>query len=86
LLSKLQNLEEWMESSGEHGVVLFTMGFIFNPKIVPKSLVNAFMTAFSRLPQKFLVKFEGPMDFVPKNVKVLEFVPQQSILGKRFGR
>lgn len=59
------------------------MGFIFNPKIVPKALVNSFMKAFSRLPQKFIVKFEGEMDYVPPNVKILDFVPQQSILGTR---
>lgn len=70
-----------MQSSGEHGVVLFTMGFIFSPQVVPKKLVNAFMDAFSRLPQKFLVKFEGPIDFVPPNVKVLEWIDQQGVLG-----
>lgn len=65
-----------MQSSGEHGVVLFTMGFIFNPKVVPTRLVNAFMEAFGRLPQKFLVKFEGPINNAPPNVKVLEWIPQ----------
>lgn len=60
------------------------MGFIFNPKIVPKKLVNAFMQAFSRLPQKILVKFEGPIDYIPPNVKVLEWIPQQDVLGNSF--
>jgi len=77
-----KEIETWMESSGEHGVVLFTMGFIFNPQVVPKKLVNSFMEAFGRLPQKFLVKFEGPIEYVPPNVKVLEWIPQQDVLGK----
>ncbi|CAL8116567.1 unnamed protein product [Orchesella dallaii] len=76
-----REIEDWMNSSGEHGVVLLTMGFIFKPQVVPKRLVNAFMEAFSRLPQKFLVKFEGPIDFVPPNVKVLEWIPQQDVLA-----
>ena len=73
-----------MESSGDHGVVLFTMGFIFKPQIVPKALINAFMEAFSRLPQKFLVKFDGPIDRIPANVKVLDWIPQQDVLGKYY--
>jgi len=78
----LQDIEAWMESSGEHGVVLFTMGFIFNPNVVPTQFVNTFMEAFGRLPQKVLVKFNGPIDYVPPNVKVLDWIPQQDVLGK----
>jgi len=76
-----KNIERFFESSGEHGVVLFTMGFIFNPQIVPKSLMNAFMSAFKRLPQKFLVKFDGPLENIPDNVKILDFIPQQDVLA-----
>ena len=71
-----------MQSSGDQGVVLFTMGFIFNPKIVPKKLIDAFMKAFSLLPQKFLMKFDGDIDYIPANVKVLNWIPQQDVLGK----
>jgi hypothetical protein len=41
------------------------------------------MEAFSRLPQKFLVKFDGPIDYIPPNVKVLDWIPQQDVLGKK---
>ena len=78
----MQEIEDWMQSSGDHGVVLFTMGFIFNPKIVPKKLIDAFMKAFSLLPQKFLMKFDGDIDYIPANVKVLNWIPQQDVLGK----
>ncbi|CAG7838360.1 unnamed protein product [Allacma fusca] len=76
-----KEIESWMESSGDHGVILFTMGFIFNPSIVPKKLINAFMKAFSRFPQKFLMKFDGHIDHIPANVKVLSWIPQQDVLA-----
>lgn len=77
-----QEIEDWMHSSGEHGVILFTMGFIFNPQVAPKRLINAFMDAFARFPHKFLMKFEGHVDFTPDNVKVLSWIPQQDVLGE----
>ena len=65
-------------------MILFTMGFIFNPKIMPKSLINAFMKAFSLLPQKVLMRYDGDIDHIPLNVKALSWIPQQDVLGKNF--
>ena len=79
---RLQEIQDWIEDSGEHGVILFTMGFIFNPKIMPRSLINAFMKAFSLLPQKVLMRFDGDIDYIPPNVKALTWIPQQDVLGK----
>jgi len=76
-----QELEDFFQSSGEHGVILFTMGFIFNPQTVPKSLMNSFMAAFARLPQKVLMKYQGHLDNIPENVKIMEFIPQQDVLA-----
>ena len=33
------NMLQFMEGSGEHGVILFTMGFIFDPSAVPAEVV-----------------------------------------------
>ena len=41
-----------MEGAGEAGVVVFTMGFIFNTEVVPASVIRNLMTAFARLPQR----------------------------------
>lgn len=76
-----QDLEAFMAGSGEAGVVLFTMGFIFNPKTVPLSVIRAFMGAFGRLKQRVLVKLEGTYEHTPPNVKVVDWLPQQDILA-----
>ena len=65
----------------EHGVILFTMGFIFNPIAVPEARVRALLDAFARLPQRVIVKFDSPISDAPPNVLVLPFVPQQDILA-----
>jgi len=76
------NLQSWLDDSGPHGVVLFTMGFIFNPKIVPKDRIDALMSAFARLKQRVIVKFDSAhLDSVPSNVMVVPWVPQQAVLA-----
>ncbi len=78
-----KQLEEWVEGApAEGGVVLMTMGFIFNPAAVPRERVDALLEAFSRVRDtRFIVKFETAVDEVPDNVLVLPFVPQRDILA-----
>ncbi|XP_042877104.1 UDP-glucuronosyltransferase 2A3-like [Penaeus japonicus] len=78
-----QDLEDFIAGSGDAGVILFTMGFIFNPKTVPLSVIQAFMGAFGRLEQRVLVKLEGTFEHTPPNVKVVDWLPQQDILAHR---
>ncbi|CAL4125592.1 unnamed protein product [Meganyctiphanes norvegica] len=78
-----QDLEHFLEGSGEEGTILFSMGFIFNSEVVPKSTIEAYMRAFGKLQQKVLMKFDGPVDNVPSNVKMVQWLPQQDILGHR---
>lgn len=70
-----------MESSGDAGVVLFAAGYTINPKVLPNGFIQAFFTAASRLPQKFLMKLEGPLEGVPENVKIMSWIPQQDVLA-----
>ena len=75
-----QKIMDWIEGA-DHGVVLFSMGFIFNPKIVPKRNIEALLEAFGQLPQRVIAKFneDPPPDVtVPTNVLILPFVPQQA--------
>ncbi|KAK7072886.1 putative UDP-glycosyltransferase [Halocaridina rubra] len=74
-------LEHFISGSGDSGVVLFTMGFIFNPKVVPQYVVKAFMVAFGRLRQRVLMKLEEDYPNPPPNVKVVKWLPQQDILA-----
>ena len=36
-----QDLKDFLDNSSEHGVILFTMGFIFQPNAVPSSRIQA---------------------------------------------
>lgn len=65
----------------EHGVILFTMGFIFSPKVVPKERVDSLLAAFGRLPQRVIVKFDTQVEGCPSNVLIKPFLPQQDILS-----
>ena len=50
----------FIERSGDAGVILFTMGFIFDPSSVPAKTVSTFLSAFSRLPQNVILASIGP--------------------------
>jgi len=82
-----QDLQEFLDSGSEHGVILFTMGFIFQPNAVPNSRIQAMFDAFSQLPQKVIMKLDDisnePDLKVPKNVLLKSFLPQQDILAHR---
>ena len=64
----------------EAGVILFAMGFLFNPGVAQER-VDALLNAFSRLPQRVILKLNDPIAHTPANVLVLPFLPQQEILA-----
>jgi len=77
-----QNMLQFMEGA-EHGVILFTMGFIYDPTAVPRSSIQKLMSVFSRLPQRVIMKLaskEWAMA-APSNVLVVPWVPQQAVLA-----
>jgi len=69
--------------NAEHGVILFTMGFIFNAKAVPHSTIAGLMEVFRRLPQRVIIKLDSEYwkGASPENVMVVPWVPQQSVLA-----
>jgi len=90
-----ENIRAFIEGSKE-GIVLFTMGFIFDSTAVPKAMINDLFSAFARLPQRVIFKYDIQEDLlptpegkygsksglsVPSNVLVLPWVPQQAILA-----
>ncbi|XP_054770478.2 UDP-glucuronosyltransferase-like [Lytechinus pictus] len=72
-------LETFMESSGEHGVIVCTTGTYFTD--VPIRIVKAFSEAFAQLPQKVVWQLAAELDDIPNNVRVLPWIPQNDILG-----
>nr|XP_053635148.1 UDP-glucuronosyltransferase 2B19-like [Cherax quadricarinatus] len=76
-----EEVERWVGGSGSAGTILFTMGFIFNSRVVPAHVINNLMGAFARLPHRVLMKLEGEHPKPPHNVKVVSWLPQQDVLG-----
>lgn len=64
------------------GVIYFSLGSNVNASNMPVHIRDAFLKAFSKLPQSVLWKFE--YDEVPTtlhNVFIAKWFPQQAILG-----
>ena len=84
-----KDIEAFLETTdaSSHGVILFTLGFIFDPKAVSDSDVQTIFDAFAQLPQKVVMKFNPlPSEstlVVPKNVLLKSFLPQQDILAHK---
>jgi len=77
-----QDMLSFIEGAQE-GVVLFTMGFIFDPTAVPPSSIQRIMEVFGRLPQRVVMKLESTQwaAAAPSNVMVVPWVPQQAVLA-----
>ena len=74
-----------MNSSGEHGVIVFTLGTYFGDiTIIQPGFAEQFVEAFRRLPQKVIWQLKGHIDGldVPPNVKIMPWIPQNDLLGK----
>jgi len=85
-----ENIRSFVEGAKD-GIVLFTMGFIFDSTAVPEEMITNLLSAFERLPQRVIFKYDiqeddnsygsKPRLSVPQNVLVLPWVPQQAILA-----
>lgn len=67
------------------GVIYFSLGSIVNTsEIYSGKAGKAFFSAFRKLPQRVIMKFEAERAFfeIPSNVMTLKWVPQQDVLGK----
>ncbi|XP_054760514.2 UDP-glucuronosyltransferase 2C1-like [Lytechinus pictus] len=75
------DLEAFMQSSGDEGVILFTLGTYVSH--IKSEFLEPFAEAFERyLQQKVLWQFAGEPRFkVPPNVKTMPWLPQNDILG-----
>ena len=76
-------LEEFMQSSGESGVVVFCLGTYFSSFTSKRpALLQMFVEAFSRIPQKVIIQLKEMPNFpLPPNVKSLSWIPQNDLLG-----
>ncbi|XP_056610191.1 UDP-glucuronosyltransferase 1A5-like isoform X3 [Triplophysa dalaica] len=75
-----QELEEFVNGSGEHGFVVFTLGSMVSQ--LPEAKARVFFEAFKQIPQRVLWRYTGPVpEDAPKNVKLMKWLPQNDLLG-----
>ncbi|RXM28280.1 UDP-glucuronosyltransferase 2B20, partial [Acipenser ruthenus] len=75
-----QDLEEFMESSGEHGVVVMSLGTLVNG--LPSELTDKIAYAFSQLPQKVIWRHLGERpSSLGNNTLLVKWLPQNDLLG-----
>ncbi|VDN52724.1 unnamed protein product [Dracunculus medinensis] len=80
-------LSEFVDGADDaNGVVLFTSGFSIEWKRAPANIINAFVNAFRIMnATRFVWQYNGwPIKNLPKNVLILDWVPQQDLLEKMF--
>ncbi|XP_057628865.1 UDP-glucuronosyltransferase 2B15-like [Chionomys nivalis] len=75
-----KEIEDFVQSSGEHGVVVFSLGSMVSNMTEEKAMAIA--SALAQIPQKVLWRFEGkkPKNLGP-NTRVYEWIPQNDLLG-----
>ncbi|XP_063012607.1 UDP-glucuronosyltransferase 2A2-like isoform X3 [Melospiza melodia melodia] len=75
-----KEMEEFVQSSGEHGVIVFTLGSMVHSLSDEKS--NVIAKALSQLPQKVLWRYKGKKpETLGSNTKIFDWIPQNDLLG-----
>ncbi|XP_068259385.1 UDP-glucuronosyltransferase 2A2-like [Nyctibius grandis] len=75
-----KEMEEFVQSSGEHGIVVFSLGSMVYNLTDEKS--NVIARALSQLPQKVLWRYKGKKpETLGSNTRVYEWIPQNDLLG-----
>ncbi|XP_014289134.1 UDP-glycosyltransferase UGT5 [Halyomorpha halys] len=76
-----EEFQKFLDNS-KNGVVYFTFGSVINATSLPNEVIDIFMTAFGRLKQNVIMKWEsGHLRNKPKNVITKEWLPQNGILA-----
>ncbi|XP_053720664.1 UDP-glucuronosyltransferase 2C1-like [Synchiropus splendidus] len=75
-----QHLEEFVQSSGEHGVILMSLGTFV--KELPEDVTEEIAASFAKLPQKVIWRFSGKKPAtLGNNTMTVEWMPQNDLLG-----
>ncbi|XP_042728125.1 UDP-glucuronosyltransferase 2A1-like isoform X2 [Lagopus leucura] len=75
-----KEIEEFVQSSGEHGIVIFSLGsMVYN---LTKEKSDVIAKALSQLPQNVLWRYKGKKpDALGSNTKIYDWIPQNDLLG-----
>jgi glucuronosyltransferase len=74
-----------LADKADEGFIVFTLGSAIPVSTMPDNLVTMFVKVFARIPQQVFWKWEKSdslMERLSDNVKILNWLPQQDLLGK----
>ncbi|XP_058632560.1 UDP-glucuronosyltransferase 2A1-like [Onychostoma macrolepis] len=75
-----KDMEEFVQSSGDDGIVVFTLGSMIDK--MPKETSNMIASALAQIPQKVLWRYGGEKpDTLGANTKIYKWIPQNDLLG-----
>ncbi|XP_013820124.2 PREDICTED: UDP-glucuronosyltransferase 2B31 isoform X2 [Capra hircus] len=75
-----KEIEEFVQSSGEHGIVVFTLGSMVTN--MTEERANMIASALAEIPQKVLWRHDGKKpDTLGPNTRLYKWVPQNDLLG-----
>ncbi|KAG5848814.1 hypothetical protein ANANG_G00103420 [Anguilla anguilla] len=75
-----EDLEEFVQSSGEHGVIIMSLGTLFSE--LPHDLADEIAAAFAQLPQKVIWRHTGDRPAtLGNNTRLVSWMPQNDLLG-----
>ncbi|XP_008304298.1 UDP-glucuronosyltransferase 1-5-like, partial [Stegastes partitus] len=74
------DLEDFVQSAGEHGVIIMTLGTLVNA--LPKDVADEIASVFAKLPQKVIWRHKGERpSTLGNNTLIVDWMPQKDLLG-----
>ncbi|XP_068831803.1 UDP-glucuronosyltransferase 2B4-like isoform X6 [Capricornis sumatraensis] len=75
-----KEMEEFVQSSGEHGIVVFSLGSMVSN--MSEERANVIASALAQIPQKVLWRYDGKKpDTLGPNTRLYKWMPQNDLLG-----
>ncbi|KAL1273733.1 hypothetical protein QQF64_026547 [Cirrhinus molitorella] len=75
-----KDMEEFVQSSGDAGIVVFSLGSMIDK--LPKETSNMIASAVAQIPQKVLWQYAGEKpDTLGENTRIYKWIPQNDLLG-----
>ncbi|TRY96689.1 hypothetical protein DNTS_005939 [Danionella cerebrum] len=76
----MSDMEEFAQSSGDDGIVVFTLGSLVEK--IPTEISTRIASALAQLPQKVLWRYAGEKpETLGENTRVYKWIPQNDLLG-----
>ncbi|XP_063052642.1 UDP-glucuronosyltransferase 2A1-like [Engraulis encrasicolus] len=74
------DLEEFVQSSGEHGVIIMSLGTLVAD--LPSDITEEIAAGFAQIPQKVIWRHQGPKpSTLGNNTLLVDWMPQHDLLG-----